>query len=212
MQKKIVLALLMTALLAGGVFAQSNLSVGGGIILGPTFGETKVDIPIYGRTTKDSGFDFGINAFFDAKFVEVNLGLLFNSTKQEDDDKSMDSTYLTLGVLGKYPFSLSDKVALFPFVGLDLALGLGAKYNGEELPFDADHTMADYMNRLQLAFGVGLDFNLTEALFLRGEVGYAIVFNSKDEADYIKEYKDHNIDVTITRGRLPLKIAVGYRF
>ena len=205
MQKKIVLALLMTALLAGWAFAQSNFSVGGGIILGPTFGESKNPF----ESRKDSGSDFGINAFFDARYVEVNLGLLFNSTKQEDDDKSMDSTYLTLGVLGKYPFSLSDKVALFPFVGLDLALGLGMKYDGKEAEFDADHTMANYMNRLQLLFGVGLDFNLTEALFLRGEAGYAIVFNSTDEANTIKEYGS---DVTITRGRLPLKIAIGYRF
>jgi hypothetical protein len=208
MQKKIVLALLMTALLAGGVFAQSNLSAGGGIILGPTFGETKTPF----GSSKDSGFDFGINAFFDAKYVEVNLGLLFNNTTVEDADKSTDSTYFTLGVLGKYPFSLSDKVALFPFVSLDLALGLGMKYDGKEIEFDADHTMADYMNRLQLAFGVGLDFNLTEALFLRGEAGYAIVFNSKNEADGIKEAKDAGFDVTITRGRLPLKIAVGYKF
>jgi len=139
------------------------------------------------------------------------LGLLFNSTKVEDSDKSTDSTYLTLGVLGKYPFSLSDKLALFPFVGLDLALGLGMKYDGKDADFD-DPSMADYMNRLQLAFGVGLDFNLTEALFLRGEVGYAIVFNSKDEADRIKEAKDYGVDVTYTRGRLPIKIAVGYRF
>ena len=203
MRKKMVLALLMATLLAGGVFAQNfSISAGGGVILGPSFSEWKDG----GSSTKYSGFDFAINAFFDATYAEVNLGLLFNSSKEDRSDaKNEDNTYLTLGVLGKYPFFLSDKLALFPFVGIDYYIGLESKYDGEATEFD-DPSMADYMNCLSLSFGAGVDFNITKTLYLRGEIGYVIVFNTNVENGYV------DFDVTISKGRIPIKLAVGYRF
>jgi len=201
--KKLVLALLMATLLAGGAVAQNfRLSAGGGVIIGPSFAEWKSG----DSSTKYSGFDFGINAFFDAAYAEVNLGLLFNTSKSDiDGAENEDSAYLTLGVLGKYPFSLSDKLALFPFIGIEYAIGLGSKYGGKEQEFD-DPSMADYMNCLSLSFGAGVDFSLTNSLYLRGELGYAIVFNTKVENGYA------DLDVTISKGRIPIKLAAGYRF
>jgi len=203
MRKKMVLALLMAALFAGGVFAQNfSLSAGGGVILGPSFAEWKG-----GSSTKYSGFDFAINAFFDATYVEVNLGLLFNSSKSDlDGARNEDNTYLTLGLLGKYPFSLSDRLALFPFIGIDYYIGLESKYDGEATEFD-DPSMAAYMNCLSLSIGVGVDFSITKALYLRGEIGYTIVFNTKYENDYVDAFNE-----TIFKGRIPIKLAAGYRF
>jgi len=202
--KKLVLLLLMAILLAGGAFAQNfRLSAGGGVILGPSFAEWKGS----DSSTKYSGFDFGINAFFDATYAEVNLGLLFNTSKSDiDSARNEDSIYLTLGLLGKYPFSLNYKLALFPFIGIEYNIGLGSKYDGEATEFD-DFSMADYMNCLSLSFGAGVDFSLTNALYLRGEIGFAIVFNTKVENGYADA-----LDETIFKGRIPIKLAAGYRF
>jgi hypothetical protein len=78
-----------------------------------------------GEEQKSSSFGGGINVFFDAKYAEANLSLLFGNTKGEDDDKGIDTTDLLIGILIKYPFSLTGSLALFPFVGFDYRINLG---------------------------------------------------------------------------------------
>ena len=209
MRKKMVLALLMAALLAGGVFAQNfRLSAGGGVSIIPSFGETIYDgKPQDG--SKSTGFDFGINAFFDATYVEVNLGLLFGSQKWgEDDDKGFGTTTLLLGVVGKYPISLSDKFVFFPFLGIDYSINLGAWSDGAEV-VDSDYFKKDErFNALSILLGVGIDFSLTKALYLRAEAGYGIVLNTKAEADTVS----HDSKYVFFKGRIPIKLALGFRF
>jgi hypothetical protein len=64
----------------------------------------------------------------------------------------------------------------------------------------------DYFNALSLLLGVGLDYNITSALYLRGELGFGLTFNSKTEDD-MKDIIDSNF-----KGKIPIKLAVGYRF
>jgi hypothetical protein len=204
MGKKLVLALLMAALLAGGAFAQNfRLSAGGGISIIPSFGETIYD----GKAqdgSKTTGFDLGINAFFDATYAEINIGLLLGNQKwSEDDDKGFYTATLLLGVVGKYPFSLSDKFMLFPFLGIDYSINLAANRDGGVIE-DSDY----WFNALSILFGVGADFSLTNALYLRGELGYGIILNTKAEADTVNDDDKY----AFFKGKIPIKIAVGYRF
>ncbi|MDR3356436.1 MAG: hypothetical protein LBO04_04530 [Spirochaetaceae bacterium] len=60
-------------------------------------------------------------------------------------------------------------------------------------------------NALYLLFGVGADYDLTTALYIRGEIVFGITFKTKDEGD--SDYID-----SIFKGKVPTKTAVGYRF
>jgi outer membrane protein W len=206
MKKKLVLALLMATLLAGGGFAQEGvLSAGGGVSLVPSFGEMKYKGGL--GSAKTSGFGFAINVFLDAKYAEMDLGILFDSFKYDAPGSSnIDTTDLIITFVGKYPFSLSDQLALFPFAGIDFKINLAAKSGGNEIKDEGDFKKADYFNALSTILGVGLDYSMTDAMYIRTEIGYGIILNTKDE-DKRKNSFDSNI-----KGKIPIKVAVGYRF
>jgi hypothetical protein len=179
------------------------ISIGGGLILAPSFQTTKFVEDFGGGESKSSGFGGGVNLFLDAKYVEVNLGLLFANEKDEDADKGYDSTNFMLGLLLKYPIALNSKTAIFPFAGFDYRIALSGKYEGEDWPDDPP--VGDSFNALSVLFGVGFDYDITSKLYFRGEVGFGITFNTKNEDDS-KEYIDSNF-----KGKIPKKLAIGYR-
>lgn len=211
MVKKSLLVLVLAVVAAGGAFAQDDddkpkgfISFGGGGLLAPSFGEMKLKGG--GDAQKTSGFGGGINLFLDVKYAEVNLNLLFANEKGENDDKGMDTTNLLIGVVGKYPFALNPKLALFPFVGIDYRIALGGKMEGtdwSDIPGAPD--IGDYFNALSVLFGVGVDYDITKALYIRGELGFGITFNTKNEEDN-KDYIESNF-----KGKVPIKVAIGYR-
>jgi hypothetical protein len=203
--KKVVALLLSMTVCGAALFAQEGLfSVGGGLVLQPGFQTLKYKAG--GGEQKNSSFGGGINVFFDAKYAEANISLLFANAKGENDDKGTDSTDLLIGIIGKYPFALSEKLALFPFIGFDYSINLGASRDGEEIKDEGDFKKADSFNALSLLFGVGVDYSITDALYFRGELGFGLTFNTKYEDDN----KD-NIDSNF-KGKIPVKLAVGYRF
>ena len=201
MKKKLVLAFLMATLFAGGAFAQFSLSAGGGALLVPSFSRTKAG----SVSDTISNFDFGVNGFFDATYAELNVGLLFG--KMDMGSVKLNTMTLTFGLLGKFPFSVSDNLVIFPFAGIDYNVGLSAKSGDVKLP-----NMGDFMNALSVVFGGGVDFSITESLYIRGEVGFGITFNTRAQ----KTAKDvaalTNTDYSTFNGKIPIKIAVGYRF
>jgi hypothetical protein len=113
---------------------------------------------------------------------------------------------MLIGVFGKYPISISEKLVLFPFAGIDYRINLGASIDGTEIEDEGDNTKANAFNALSLVFGAGVDYDITESLYFRGELGFGITFNTKDEDD-IKDFIDSNF-----KGKIPIKLAVGYRF
>jgi len=225
MKKKLVLVLLLATLLVGGAFAQTGfLSAGGGISITPSFGTTKTEINILGTststTTTTTGFDFGIHGFFDVKYAEISLGLLFGSQKGTGDEKAIDTTTLNLGLVGKYPFSINDSVVFFPFAGIDYNINLSARYDGEEIKDEGGFKKADMFDALSILLGIGFDFNITESIFIRADAAYGIVLNSKAENDMVNNIKDMNsllgedseAKVTVSKGKIPIKLLVGFRF
>jgi opacity protein-like surface antigen len=238
--KKLLMLIAISVIVGGAVFAQESegekapaqkksggfgLSIGGGGLFSADFTSwTAPDLdPKDSMDQTTAGGGFGL--FFDATYVEVDLAMVFGSTKYNNkdseklflDDKSINQTALRIGALGKYPISLSDKVTFFPLLGLDYHIVLNATLDGED-PYkdkkDADGndmTATGELSALWIKLGVGADFALTDKLFLRGEFLYGLGLNNKSERDQIKSWKDNDTTATALDHGLDVKVLVGYK-
>jgi opacity protein-like surface antigen len=210
MKKKLVLVLLLATLVLGGAFAQEKfLSVGASVSMVPTFGSFERSVPVtsyytYYDSDIYTGFGFGFDAFLDVKYATLSVGLLLETRNQLWRAKE-EITFLNIGLIGKYPFSLGEKFALYPYAGVDLNIALGGKLNGfKAVTNAAGYTVSDYWTNLAIVFGVGFDFNLTDSMYLRLEAGYGISLPSKWEHDYWND--------KVSKGSIPVKFAFGYKF
>jgi serine acetyltransferase len=95
-------------------------------------------------------------------------------------------------------------MTLFPLVGIDYALGLSAKFDGNDVFANSDYSAVD-MSQLWIRFGVGTDIALNEKMFLRPVVQYGIGFAIGDDA--VTGGDDANIDHGLT-----VKVGLGFRF
>jgi opacity protein-like surface antigen len=123
----------------------------------------------------------------------------------------MSVSGLDIGVLAKYPFTLNEKLSLFPLLGITYRIMLSVKAtDNKELWYSGDD--AKNFNALWFKFGGGLDFSFTQQIYLRGEAAYGMrLANDKeqhmgDNAPVSVEKRDQK------RGHgLEIKIAAGYR-
>jgi opacity protein-like surface antigen len=213
--KKVVLVLLLAALVAGVTFAQ-DLSMSGGLgfkfasytdtITGSSGGVSSTE------TEKNN--KIGINLFFDAKYVEVNLDYLYNKTVAPlipGYDITFQWNYLALGLVGKYPFALGDKFTLFPYAGIDYLMLVSCKvsssWGGDIGTYDIKDK-GDY-NRLSFVFGVGGDYQITDQLYIRATAGVGFGLDNKKEKDGMDAYP--GIDWKTTHIQIPIKLCVGYK-
>jgi len=203
MAKKIFLALLLVTLAAGGAFAQISAGVGGNFAV--SFESYKFSGGELTSTTSGGGF----YAFLDATYVEADIGLLFGSEKLKYsgggislENNGPDVSILTLGLYGKYPIDLGG-FTLFPMIGIQMDIGLSAKYNGSEASPSAT---ADYLNRFWVKLGAGIDFNLSEQMYLRPSFLYGINFGAK-ASDNTKD----TYDASAFYHGLDIRVALGFR-
>lgn len=201
--KKLIVLLVLTVAVSTAAFAlpDFHLSAGlGGSFLG-TF--TTFD----GEAPEDGGnfFGGGVFGFFDATYAELDLGVRFGG---DNGDPSTSYTYFSFGVLGKFPIALTEKLVLFPALGIDFDLFLGANTDGhdtsradaEDYADLADETLfSQGLDRLSLDVGAGVDFYLLKQLYLRGEVLWAFQLNYAEDS---KQF---------THGPV-IKLGVGYTF
>jgi opacity protein-like surface antigen len=209
MAKKLISVAVLVAIVTAGAFAAPEFKLSAGaygdfmllssIMSGGGFTQT---------TTTTAG---GFGAFFDATYAELGFGMDFGNSKSDvSGDKGTDSTYLSISLLGKYPFAITDKIALFPMVGFDWNVFL----SGTEKNFDTEIKRADLPSGYEddydsflIDLGIGADFALTDALYLRASALYGIKLNSKWEQEMIDDF-----DVTIFSSGPTLKVGVGYKF
>ena len=124
------------------------------------------------------------------------------------EDKGSDLVF-GISLLGKYPLDLGA-VTFFPLLGIDYQLVLSAKMDGEEIKNEDDENMAGDLSKLWIKFGAGVDYPLTDALYLRGEILYGIGLASKFENDMVDGFGGDtkaNLDHGPT-----IKIGLGYKF
>jgi len=205
MEKKLVLVLFMVALIAGGAFAEDKLMSAGVGFYGAY--ETQTATASYNgisATETDNTLYYGAYGFFDIKYAEVSVNFIYNDV----DFLGSKLTYNSLGfgLIGKYPFAVSDAIAIFPFVGINYQMLLNADWEGSTWDI---RNKEDYA-RLYILLGVGVDFNLTDAIYLRVNAGYGIGLNNKRENDLISSAKP--VETTLFTGQVPFKLAVGFRF
>jgi hypothetical protein len=179
--KKCISVLVLAALVATGAFAQIALSAGGG-------GYFDLGIPLEDGVD-DNLLTFGAFGFFDATYAEVDVAFGYGI-----QDK-FTNLGLEFSLLGKYPFAVGP-VTLFPLLGIKYNLCLSASYDGDSID-DA----GDYYNHLGFQAGVGVDYPLSGALFLRGELLFNLDLQPKEGGD----------DTFASLGPR-LKIGVGYSF
>ncbi|MDR2694187.1 MAG: autotransporter domain-containing protein [Chitinispirillales bacterium] len=243
--KKVLAGVVMgLALGAVSAVSAVDLSVGGGGFFASDFGggllgvsaksasadiEMKQSVPWYGG---------GIQVFFDAAYAEIGLGLTFaggtlstertraGETVKDDTSTTASGTGLNISVLGKYPIALSDAVTLFPTAGIDYATCLSASYTsgGKTHDFDGKtddgnpsegEPKAGDFSSLWIKFGVGLDYNLSDKLFLRPTVLYGIRLANKSENDMVDDMKvgapsDAEINSVLGHG-LTVKVGIGFK-
>jgi len=227
-----VFANAVVGLALGAVSAVSalDLSVGGGGFFASDFGggvEYNVSVAGAGEvtsTTKTPYYGGGLNLFFDLAFAEVSIGYFMGGGEWETEVKStivgqgsqsqsdkfdFSASSINLGLLGKYPIALSDAMTVFPAVGIDYLMCISAKLNGndEEEPGD--------LSALAIKFGAGLDFGLSDKLFLRSELLYGIRLAStfeNDLGDLLKAaFQGLGTSETRLGHGLTVKVGIGFK-
>jgi len=217
MKKKIVLALLMAALLAGGAFAQS-LSAG----LGGNFGIHTTTWSGDGESETTNMTGGGFHAFFDANYVIVKVGMFIGGDSSEEDygygiktKTTMTLNYFSLGLLGKYPIDLGG-FTLFPMLGFEYNIFMSSKITAEVagVSVSAEQKRSDFdddasqLDQFILQLGVGADINLTDSIYLRPTLLWGIDL-ARSEME--KKFADA-FDISIFKSKFDIGIAVGFRF
>ncbi|MCL1814617.1 MAG: hypothetical protein FWG27_02185 [Treponema sp.] len=209
--KKSISVLVLLAILAVGAFAQGiSMSAGGGAI---------VDMSFNNGVKEDSdnkwlmrNMSFGGFVFFDATYAEVNVsfayGLVSDYGKAGGSsfgpDKFGSVLQLGFSLLGKYPIELGP-VTVFPLLGASYNMVLSAKDDdGDKIDDPMD------FSQFGLLAGGGVDYDLTDSLYLRGEVLFQLRFASKTMKD-MADFFGGDFKTTLGMGPV-IKIAVGYRF
>jgi opacity protein-like surface antigen len=179
--KKGISVLILAALVATGAFAQIALSAGGG-------GFFDLGLPL-AEGADDNTLTFGAFGFFDATYAEADVA--FGYGKQD----KITTLGLEFSLLGKYPVALGS-VTVFPLLGIKYNRVLSASNDGNSID-DAGE-----LSYLGFQFGAGVDYPLSGALFLRGELLWNLnLYPSDTDAD--DTFQSHGPR---------LKVGVGYSF
>jgi opacity protein-like surface antigen len=176
--------------------------------------------------TKETSVGGGIWAFFDATYAELDAALIWNSITQDVKTSSINPaagntekdyliTQLNISILGKYPFAIGEKLQLFPLLGVDFQIALTDR--DDEIAKDIKSapgnttapSLGDFWNSLWLKAGIGVDYSITENLYLRCEALYGIKFNSKYETDQADYWAENFKGV---KNGPDVRLGVGYRF
>ncbi|MCL1992985.1 MAG: hypothetical protein FWG66_08565 [Spirochaetes bacterium] len=214
MVKKLFLLFFAAALPAAGAFAQTGAQLplsfgvsasisgdlGGGVsgrITEPPDGIPAVADRL-GEATYSHGpySGRGSSIFLDARFVQFSVGY-FQGTSSErmtgpaspaTSRRGPSLTWLEIGLLGKFPVELSDRVTVFPLGGLAYRLMLTNSVPLNPLseslidPFNPLHASA-----LWFRIGGGMDFNLSQAVFLRRSFTYGLRLRSRWENNMVND-------------------------
>ena len=212
--KKIALCVLICALAAGALSAEGlELSAGGGLFLDVGVGTASINVLGITTVIDDDQGNFGAYGFFDAAYGEAWLGISFvnegNISTTIGDLPTVEVrlafTKLALGLFGKYPFHLGQTFTLFPLLGIQYDMMLSAEGTPTNVPgFDA----ADF-NTFWFKLGAGLDFALTQKLYLRFEALFGIGLLNQFEQDMVDNL---GMDSPGARPGGSARLAAGYKF
>jgi opacity protein-like surface antigen len=134
---------------------------------------------------------------------------------------------LSFSLLGKYPFTLSDRFTLFPLLGVEYQVALTEKRkqengviydrtDGTEPDKDGNAFNASAWNSFWIDVGVGADFAILRDFFVRGELLYGFRLKTPYEADRLvlakDQFNDSSPDYSGLTSGPSLRVSAGYRF
>lgn len=178
-------------------------------------------------------FSGGFFAFWDFFYGEAAFGFagLLNSAKgnptlaavtgtdNHEDTILLSGSYLTLSLIGKYPFEFSG-YNIYPVLGIEGRLFLGMNYT-EDADWDGsykgssyNHEDASNWNSFFFRIGAGADFFITDTFFIRTTLTFGIKLNNPREREISNRIinADDYGDSTIFGAGGKLTVAVGYNF
>lgn len=201
---KKVLAML-GALCVMGSASALEMSVGG-----------MVDYNYRGASVKDSmhGGDMkmssgqsaiGLKAFFDAQYATVSLGGVFDVGKMKakmsmggnsmTEKMDMQLSYLSIGLLGKYPFAVGGIAKIYPLVGFEFDIALGGKMMGQTMK-DFRKNMKANADHYWFDLGVGSDIAITEHFLVRPQFVFGMQMNKPEQYKDAKAF-GYKVDIGI---------------
>jgi len=239
--KKIAFISVLLMSVFGGLFATDfSLGAGAGGLVGGFFTRyTSSSSSGSGNMTqKMNQFNYGGLVFFDATYGELALTIQggannYNEkmilSKAGNVTRTGDGwdTMLGFSLLGKYPFTLTNSLKLFPLLGIEYQLALaerrrqdgGILYDrtdGLETDKDGNAFNISTWNSFWTHVGVGTDFTVMKSLFLRGELLYSFRLMTAYEKDGLAQMKkylnDNNPKLSGLTSGPSLRLSVGYRF
>jgi len=246
--KKIILTLILI-LSPLTIFASDfALSIGGGGFAGYTFTRYKLagddNTGKYVESLQNMDrVNYGGFLFFDMTYAVLSVSYHAGNNKYSESVKYPSGDFLTddkgigkeqsiaISVIGKYPFSINNKLQVFPMLGLEYHFALVQKrqpendlmYNRQdgELKADRDKNDNPYplsaWNSIWLNVGVGLDYYFTKSVFLRSEFIFGFRMPTKYEMGALQVVKQEPTNIlkpsmSGLTGTPTLKISIGYRF
>ena len=226
-----------------------SISIGLGSNLGGHF--TRYAIQAYGRGNHPEGaqlsadqnisqFEYGIFAFFDATFVTFSV-IFQSGVGNFDEPIFIDGvhlpemsrsgqgwqTVLSLSLLGRFPFRLSDRLTIFPLLGIDYHITLVyRRTDADGLIYDRDDGMREEdgdgnpfrlsdLNAFIIRLGGGVEFNVTERFFIRGDLLFGVRLMTRYERKNLSLMQGISHDSSPNLGGLSfgpsIRLSAGWR-
>jgi hypothetical protein len=219
-----------------------SMSAGGGGLLGYTFTRYNLEGGKITSSQSMDRLDHGGFLFFDATYAEFSAliqggnnrykeNMIYSVASFANGEGTGSELSLGFSLLGKYPFSLNEKISWFPMFGVEYQIALIQKRQPKgdlvydrskgKLAEDRDKNDKPYplsaWNAFWIDVGAGLDYNITGALFLRGELLFGFRLPTEYELGALEVVKKPPMNVSNPKlagltGSPALKLGVGYRF
>jgi hypothetical protein len=184
MKRYIVLSVLFSALIIELFSLDINgieLSAGGGAVILPYQEGIDITAPGYREAhIRNNWVNGGIYAFFDARYIEIDMGYygaLSGNYEQSDFGDPLDLnseyentsiSYFDAGILLKYPIKFNrDKSAFTPMIGFSYWKNLHAEYDYKSSRDAAADIGKKEWDQMWIKAGFGLDHYLVEKIYLR---------------------------------------------
>jgi hypothetical protein len=242
MRKLITALFFLTMLSHNALSIDFSMSAGGGGLLGYTFTRYTMEGGGAKSTQSMNRFDYGGFAFFDATYVEFSV--LFQSGKNNwEETTSLNSaalpsgsgtgtsTYLGFSLLGKYPFTINEKMKWYPLMGVEYQISLAERRKSEGYSSEYNRTKSvnaadrdkdgnnyplSAWNSFWIDVGAGLDYAIFGPLFLRADLLFGFRLPTTYEMgalEVVKQtFETDDPKLKGLTGSPTLKIAAGYRF
>jgi len=172
-----------------------------------------------------AGIQSGVNNYTETMIAEIpSSDNLVIPTKGKGSE-----LMLNLALLGKYPFTLNERLALFPLAGVEYQIALmetrqpegrqrydrDDKRRGETDVNGNTYTLSAW-NSLFVVLGAGMDYRIASSLYLRPELLYSFRLQTPYEVDKLaftkKALNAPNPKLGGLTSGPTLRIAAGWRF